>query len=125
MYFDNIFPFLCNIQWVKEHRTLGQELRGLSTGIFLFSVKLRAVISLQHSLYEVQLDQLTFLYRSILHRQGDEFLVGRQDGPLRLCLLALHLAVELAALGPGPEFLYGHLFKVKTLLKVASEVFQI
>lgn len=74
---------------------------------------------------ELQEDQLTFLYRCILHRQGDEFLVGWQDGPLRLRLLPLHLPVELAALGPGPEFFYGHLFKIKTLFKIASKIFQI
>lgn len=111
---------------------MGQRIWNTGSGIkwtyyriFLFSVKLRAAIGLQHSLSDLQLDQLTFLYRCILHRQGDEFLVGGQDGPLRLRLLPLHLPVELAALSPGPELFYRHLFEVKALFEIASEIFQI
>lgn len=60
-----------------------------------------------------------------MDRQRDEFLVGRQDRPLRLCLLPLHVPVELPSLGPGAELLDGDLLKVEPLLEVRAERFKV
>lgn len=67
----------------------------------------------------------TFLGGGVLDRQRDEFLVGRQDGPLRLRLLPLHVPVELPPLGPRAELLHGDLLKVEALLQVRAEGFQV
>lgn len=66
----------------------------------------------------------TFLGGGVLDRQRDEFLVGRQDGSLRLRLLPLHVPVELPSLGPGAKLLHGDLLKVKSLLQVRAERFK-
>lgn len=68
--------------------------------------------------------RLTFLSGSVLDRQCDEFLVGRKDGPLRFCLLPLHVSVELSALGPGAKLLNGDLFKVEAFFQVKTEFFK-
>lgn len=67
---------------------------------------------------------VTFLGGGVLDRQRDELLVGRQDGPLRLRLLPLHVSVELPPLGPGAELLHGDLFEVEAFFEVLAEVFK-
>lgn len=67
----------------------------------------------------------TFLSGSVLDWQRDEFLVGRQDRPLRLRLLPLHVPVELPSLGPGAKLLHGDLLKVEPLLEVRAERFKV
>lgn len=69
--------------------------------------------------------QLTFLCGCILHRQGDELLIGWQDGPLRLGLFPFHFSVKLPPLGPSPEFLHSDLLKVKTLFQVVPKFLKI
>lgn len=67
----------------------------------------------------------TFLGGRVLDGQRDELLVGREDGPLRLGLFALHVSVELTPLRPRPELLHRHLLKVEALPKVQTELLQI
>lgn len=70
-------------------------------------------------------NQLTFLCGRILDRQRNEFLIGWQNGPLRLRLLPLHLPVELPPLRPRSELLHRDLLEIETFFQIVSEILNI